>query len=342
MAFRFIGRRGTGSSGGDMGRGSRVVSLGAVLCAFLGSMAVAQTASDFIDPLDEERVRIEKRNETAPALSPATRAKPARPGSAAAPEGPRAEGLLNRARESAASGAAAAQERAGGLLSRMRAALAEVAESLGLPTAGLLGLLGLLLAGLAALVGWTLFRGRRRSRATLPDGDVYARTSKATARRRPGDADPLARSAAMTDEEMTAEDFEAVFAQERADAPPASAPGTPAPAPPKTDDASTWRKPNLDRLRESIKADWSASKVRPAKGGETLETVAAASLAASSTDPSERNLGDISDGWEDWDAQVKPEDDPWGETLTSDAGDGGEDTEAVQRIRALRESLRAS
>ena len=318
MGFRFIGRQGIG----------RGLGLGTAVCALLGSAALGQTASDFIDPLDEERVRIETRDSAAPERSPAVRAKPAVPSVDAPEVAQEGAGLLTRAREGAATGAAAAQDRATGLWARMRAAVTEVAADLGLPTAGLLGLLGLLLAGLAALVGWTLFRGRRRRRAARPGGDVYARSAETARRRRPGDADPLARTD-KPDEEMTPEDFEAVFAQERAETP----------VPPKSDDPATWRKPNLDRLRDSIKSDWMADKVRPKGSTGGLEPVAAASLAAAGA-ASERTLGDISDGWEEWDAQVKPEDDPWGETLTQD--DAGEEDEAVRRIRALRESLRAS
>lgn len=335
MDFRIITKQVTSLS--IPGTMHQIRSFGVIsaICALLGTAVLAQTTSDFLDPLDQERVRIEQRGD-APLSSPAAREKPARPDASASER--EANGLLTRARDGATSGAAAAQDRATGFWARMKGAVSDIAASLGLPTAGLLGLLGLLLAGLAALVGWTLFRGKRRSRKARRDVGVYARSKKSTERRQLGDANPLATSAAAEPEfqetefeENMPEDFDTIFEEER----------SATPIPPKTKDASTWRKPNLDRLRNSIKADWKADKVRSGAETGALAPVTAAALAAS-TDPAERSLDDISDGWEDWDDQVKPEDDPWGETLTTGDDTAERDDAAIKRIQALRESLRAS
>ena len=333
MNFRVIRKQVASLSKTGTKKRSRALGLGMTAFALLGTAVYAQSTSDFIDPLDDERIRIE-RSEDAPRTSPASREKPAR--SDAATSQRDANGLLTRARDGATSGVAVAQDRATGFWAKMRAAVSEVARSLGLPTSGLLGILGLMLAGLAALVGWTLFRDRgRRTRKRKQDVGVYARSRKSTERRQLGDATPFAKAEAETPvpdfEESMPEDFDSIFEEERENAP----------VPPKTKDASSWRKPNLDRLRDSIKADWKSDKVRSSEDARALAPVTAAALATRS-DPAERSLNDVSDGWEDWDDQVKPEDDPWGETLTTGDDTVAREDAAIQRIRALRESLRAS
>ena len=335
MNFRFIRKQVATLSMATAKRSSRRAGIGAIICAALGISAFAQGQLDFIDPLDDERVRIEKTGK-APALSPEAIDKPAKPRASTGEQNP---DLLSRAREGATSGAAAAQEKAGGLWSRMRAAVGDVAESLGLPTAGLLGLLGLLLAGIACLVGWTLFRGNRSSASSRSDGDIYQRDGRGRGRRKLGDMNPLTAKKKSDPEESfeetMPEDFDTIFRDEAADA-------VSKPVPPKTMDSGKWRKPNLDRLRESIRTDWKADKADTAKAGLAGAGVAAAGMAARSTDPADRALDDVCDGWEEWDTQVKPEDDPWGETLVTGDDDKGDDDGALQRIRALRESLKAS
>jgi len=311
-------------------RRSRVLGLGAAVATLLGTAVLAQTASDFIDPLSDERIRVERQSD-APSTSPEAREKPARPDAMSDEKGPAT--LLTQARNGAQSGATVAQERATGFWARMRNAVSDVADSLGLPTSGLLGILGLLVAGLAALVGWTLFRSRRKPRVNKREVDVYARSRSAGTRRLPGDETPFVKSARTEPdfEETMPEDFDSIFEEER----------TSTPEPPKTMDTSTWRKPNLDKLRNSIKADWKSDKIRSGEGTESLAPVTATAPATHS-DPSERSLNDISDGWEEWDEQVKPEDDPWGEALETGGDVPEKDAAAIQRIRALRESLRAS
>ncbi len=341
MVFRFISKQATTLSVLTARRSGKRAAIGMLLCTALGVSAYAQGQLDFIDPLGEERARIEKNSEVA-VPSPTMTEKSARDSAGADNEG--GDSLLSRARDGASSGVTAAQERADGFWTRMRAGLSDVAASLGLPTTGLLGLLGLLLAGIACLVGWTMFRSRRRGAARVsPDSDVYQRDGHGLGRRKLGDRNPLSATQPAADqgfEETMPEDFDTIFRDEAAETPKV-------PVPPITTDAENWRKPNLDKLRESIKADWKADKVVAAKTGLATAGAAAVAVATPSRDAADRTLSDISDGWEAWDDQVKPEDDPWGETLvtgdTADAGDQEADNAAaLRRIRALRESLKAS
>ncbi len=326
-------------------RSGRRFGIGALVCAMLGASAFAQAQLDFIDPLGEELSRIEA-NSNAPAASPDVPSKPAKPTSATNSE--KASGLLTRARDGASASASTVQDKASGFWGRMRASLGDVAESLGLPTAGLLGLLGLMLAGIACLVGWTLFRGRRKRRADIfDDNDVYQNGVTGRKRRMLGDSIPPAKGKVSRSdddrfEETMPDDFETIFRDETK--------AVAAPIPPKTVDTATWRKPNLDKLRDSIKADWKSDKTEKAGIAAAATGIAGAGAAVAaagatafdygSNDPGDQSLGDLSDGWEDWDTQVKPEDDPWGETLVTEDDDA--DSAALIRIRALRESLKAS
>lgn len=332
MNFRIIRKQVTSLSIAGASRKFRSFGFGTAICALIGTTVFAQTTNDFMDPLNDERVRIEQRK-AAPTSSPAAREKPARPTNATTPER-RSESLLARARDNTTSGAAAAQDRATGFWAKMRNALSDVSASLGLPPLGLLGILGFLLAGLAALVGWTLFRGKGRSKISRKESDIYASTGQSTQRRQLGDAIPFAASTDVKPkfEETMPEDFDTIFEEER----------SAAPTPQKSTDSSAWRKPNLDRLRASIKADWKADKVR--SSAESKEPARAmTSTSTTDTDQSVSHFNDEQDGWEKWDEQVKPDDDPWGETLTTgDDTASQQDDAAIQRIRALRESLRAS
>ena len=337
MDIRGIGKQVATLSVVSVKRGGRRLGIGAIVCGVLGASAFAQAQFEFIDPLDEERSRIEKAGD-APISSPEV--PRAKPGSAGDGE---TSDLLTRARDGACASAAAAQEKATGFWARMRASMGEVADSLGLPTAGLLGLLGLLLAGIACLVGWTLFRGRRGSSTPMHKDDLYQNDASSRRRRKLGDVSPLSkdRDVRADDdfEETMPEDFDRIFRDEE-DAAVAM------PKPPTTMDTKQWRKPNLDRLRESIKVDWKADKAGKAGVAAGAAAAGAGAIAAGSSfdyravDPADMPLDEVSDGWEAWDTQVKPDDDVWGATLAPDAD--GEDNDAVQRIRALRESLKAS
>ena len=340
---------------------SRNIGLGVAVCALLATSAHAQATLDFLDPLENERTRIEQAAE--PAASPSTtrpdatrELPPPRLGDL---PGPDSDSMLVRARDGAAAGASVAKDGASGFWSTLRAKLSSVATALSLPLLGLVALLVLLLAGLAALVGWTLFRGRgRRPIAASTPNDVYARSLKdARKRRAPGSAVPertgTARKEADHDdfeetdfeetdfeetdfEETMPEDFDSIFVEENDESTKRRTPG-------ESTDPDTWRKPNLDRLRDSIKADWKAEKEEKKKD-ESVAPLAPPRATAVAADPATRTLDDLSDGWEEWDSQDNPEDDPWGETAPTRKAAVEEDDEetSTRRIRALRDSLRAS
>ena len=345
MYFRIISKQIALVPAFQTSRWLRRFGAAAMICGCIGTVAHAQSSLDFIDPLSEERTRIEAREGQPSANRPA----PApREESAAASD---SANLLARARESANSSAAAAQDQATGFWGKIRAALSGIGDAIGVSTLGLMGILTALLAGIALLVGWTVFRSKKRIDALADADDLYATPGKKAFGRRsledsPPSADPKDnRATAQRDtapnafDEMESEDFDSIFAEE-------STPRAARAKPPKSDDASKWRKPNLDRLRDSIKSDWKAGKQKPDSGDATAAMAATAASAAgamASSDPGERPLTDISDGWEEWDEQVSPENDPWGETLAK-AEEPAADPEdsAMSRIRALRESLRAS
>ena len=357
MNFRIIKKQFIATPSFQFGRWSRRLGLTTLVCTVIGTSVLAQTAFEFVDPLDDERTRIEKATD-APETKAADRWKPS-PRADDVPD-ENAANLLTRARESANTGAAAAQQGATGFWGRIRAAMSEIADSIGLSTGGLLGLLGGMLAVIALLVGWTLFRGRRNA-YNDPDEDIYAPSKRSnTKRRQPGDKlpaasmtarsserEPIRESAATGFEETMPEDFDSIFAEENVDwdddetdvrAETASSQNL---ARPDARDTSTWRKPNLSRLRDSIKADWKADKEDARATTESPRSTAATPFATPA-DPGERGMAEISDGWEDWDEQAQPGDDPWGTApATADDTSGSEDA-AMRRIRALRESLRAS
>ena len=327
-----------------VGSWPRHIGFGVLISSVLGFSVLAQSTSDFIDPLKDERVRIEKKVD-APQPPAVERPEPTRADPA---EETNSANLLARARQGANSGAEAAQERATGFWAGMKASVADLAAKMGLPT---VGLLGLALAALALLVGWTLFRGKGRRRGFETEDDVYARSSRDIfARRQPGDsraASSSARTAPAAFQETMPDDFDAIFAEEAEETGFDDDRTKPVAASAAVDssDASTWRKPNLDRLRDSIKADWKADKDRddetpvaksaPAKTAPTPH-------AAPGSDPGELRLTEVSDGWEDWDDQADPQDDPWAEKPVRDEPKRDADSSATNRIRALRESLRAS
>lgn len=326
----------------------------ALACTALSSPAQAQDSLDFIDPLKDERTRIER---SEPRETPAENNWRPRPAPAAPPaalaEPPSRESsttLLRRAREGASSSAEAVEERASGFWGKMRATLSKVAAGFGVSVLTLIALLLLFLIGIAFLVSWTLFRGRGKYKKIitadeLEDGDdpfLYAHDTQSQQNRRSAthDTDFETERQTSAQEEAIPEGFDSIFSEERAER-PADPPTMPAPVPvqntsaPKdaddTGDTSTWRKPNLDRLRNSIKSDWLASK----KGSARTNT---------QTDPGDQRLSDISDGWEQWDSSGENQDDPWGETQAAEKQANAKvtDDEALRRIRALRQSLGSS
>jgi len=350
MEFRFMKGRGVSPLPIKAVAISRNLGMGAVFCALLGTAAHAQATLDFLDPLETERQRIEQNAD--PDARPAVPQElpPPRLGNVPGPDS-----VLTRTRDGASVAAGVVKDGASGFWGTVRTTLSSIAAALGLPVTGLIALMGLLLAGLAALVGWTLFKGRGRGRKRRPavastSGDVYARSSKDKAKRRilggaiPGRArteqeepdNPETEFEETEFEETMPEDFDSIFADET-DEPAKDR------APAEKTDTDKWRKPNLDRLRDSIKADWRAEKEEKVRDKSAIP--AAPRRDTAPTDPATRTLGDLSDGWEEWDTQDNPGDDPWDEAAPSrEAAAVKEDDHktSMNRIRALRDSLRAS
>ena len=351
MDFRIIREQFAALPTFRLRRWSRRISFVALSCAVLGTSVVAQTTLDFLDPLTDERTRIEQTRDKPADPAPAEKpAKPAKP-PAAEPRSTDTSNLLARAREGATARAETAQDNAKGFWGRMRSTLSGVAASMGLPTAGLVGLLCLILAGIALLVGWSLFRKRNRPGFDTNNDDIYAASARTSARRRqPGETKthrrkavapiedtPVPESTRTAPVETYPEDFDAIFAEE------SDTPAKPAATKPTADDTSTWRKPNLDRLRDSIKADWKADKDLPETDATSPRRAAAPVSPFTHDDPGARSLSDVSDGWEEWDETVRDDADPWGDTVeTAKDQTEGVESAASRRIRALRDSLRAS
>lgn len=208
-----------------------------LLC--LASVAVvAQTAFDFEDPLDDVRQQVERGPEQWAPETVTPSAEPATPETAA--------------RET---------------VDRARTGAQNLSERLGLPKNGLLGLaIGALLA-VATLLGWSMYR-RLKAEDEVEDETVYATTlspqrrrmldSGAQARRKEqAEADEAAdeddiyededRALADTSYFQRSNETRQEAAEDAADGPDARDPGT-------------WKRPNLDRLKESIRADWKAEK----------------------------------------------------------------------------------
>lgn len=233
------------------------------LAVFLSVASVtvaAQTTFDFEDPLDEIRAKIERTSPDGVT------------GSAADLDGDTA---TNRTDQTNAANVADASD-----------PIASFAKRLGLPTAGLVGLgvLGLL----ALLLGLMWLINRRKAAKTISrkDRELYAVANGSRARRtlesgakvsrnrkHSLDTDeavavaaaPSAASAAariLSDEPASAE---LEFVDEPAPAETVAAnPVTSDPAV-NPDDPDTWKRPNLDRLKASIRDDWAGSKPAPAE-----------------------------------------------------------------------------
>lgn len=318
----------------------------------LAATAFAQSQPEFADPLEDLRIQIE-RNDGAPrdgaerSSSPVTTIAP---GAATA-----GDTALGRTRDAALARAEDTRREALGFWGKMKASVSEVAASLGLPTSGLFGLLALILAGLAMLIGWTLFKSKARSSLSdMEDDTLYADSSRASKRRSLGDVSATAhpQEAAQSKTsfaETMPDDFEDIFLEEQKTV-AASARTAKNEGPLDAADPATWRKPGLDRLRDSIRADWKADKAekspraKTANDDEGMDFFEQDAPVRAAAEPARRTMADVSDGWDDWDSQRESEDDVWGDRtdVKPDSPAPSEDDDALARIRALRESLRAS
>lgn len=241
-----------------------MLSMGfAVLLSVASVGVVAQTAFEFEDPLDEMRAKIER---TTPADAN---------GSGAATQN--TDGWAATAEP----GQRAQKDQS-----------ARLADRFGLPTAGLIGLgiLGLL----AALLGAMWFIGRRQAARTIKRKDraLYAVASGSRARRtldsgarvtrnrkqsldtteNSDAAEPSAAAAAARilshDDEVDESQLAAAYAAAPDSAADTEARQQPVDRPVDRKDPTTWKRPNLDRLKESIRGDWKGDADAPSAEAE--------------------------------------------------------------------------
>lgn len=341
-----------------------LVHISAITIAFMGASAIAQNTLEFIDPLEETRTKIEKTQSSADSAEP--RQKPAPPAASSSQQNNTPAAALKRLESG--------EKSAPGFVDKIRKAMGDVAGQFGLSTSGLLGFLGLLFAGLIALVGWTLFRGKRRVPSRRDDA-IYGDGIGSNRRRQLGEKPPVTEAKQVDDEddgifeESMPQGFDDIYREENEEM-PAFGKRAQKTEPPQSNDPGTWKKPSLERLRNSIRTDWASSKAKKkADAAATADAAAAADAEwnvenddapetsffdpknvpteASSHDPADMPMTDVADGWDDWDNNAGPEDDVWGEPARVTPPPAASATtdkrnDALRRVRALRDSLKAS
>lgn len=300
-----------------------------MLCLFLtlafsvaSVSVVAQSEFDFADPLEEIRTQIGQPEEAA-----STERTPADLAARAAAKAPEVEGPLTR-----------------------------IAKYLGLPVLGLVVLLALgLLAGMLAVM-WFLGRPAPDKMNPVKDHDLYAVTKGSRGRRSlesggqanrrndheepdeipdrmnpaPEDqAEEPAHSAGFSTEPTAATTAARVLSgeseqewpeDELTDAVTYAAPETTrASDEPRRNDPSTWKRPNLDRLRDSIRSDWRGDEATatPDVSAQTADDETARAIAAASEKP------------------ITPPRSPAPRPAVPSKAD------AIRRIKALREAVKA-
>lgn len=213
--------------------------LAIVLC-LVSAGVVAQTTFDFEDPIDDIRSQIE----TTTAQSDPVRVPDNTSDSPRDPE----------AGTPGTTGAAA----------DVQAGDAPLADRFGMSKNGLLGLLGVGLLALGSLIAWLLFR-KRKSAPGNPEGTVYAQGGVRKRRVLDSGAHVVRRKTSPLDTsetpEQAAEAEAARLAASEAEAEAQESAGDEPSQAIVADDPDTWRRPNLERLKASIRDDW--------KGGES-------------------------------------------------------------------------
>jgi len=338
----------------------------AVLLSVTSITVVAQTAFEFEDPLEEMRIQIES-GQPAPAIAPAGISEPL--------ETPKYTPTADA-----------------------KGPITVFAERLGLPTAGVVGLGALGLFGLLLGVMWLINRRKSvrsskrknseiyavskgsRGRRTLESGAKVTRNRKelldTTEQSEAGTELTSAQKAALIlsdeepdfDEYMLEEEIEAGADVNTAyagafGAAAAAAAGTAAftSSEADADDPDTWKRPNLERLKASIKDDWSAKEetVDPETAKLRSEAAVFADLFGEDTPPAavqskaKSPVLDMLDTYEDEDnkggtlpftslqsAVAKAAD--TAPIKQVDRGDQPSREDALRRIRALRDSVKAS
>ena len=222
----------------------------AIALCLISAGVVAQTTFDFEDPLEDMRRQIEAAQPQAdPVANP--------------------ESMTETARGQVAEAVASAEAATDGVVAGAQNSAASLADHTGLTKNGLLGLLGLGLLALASLIAWLLFR--RREPAPEQQESIYAGGGKRKRRVLDSGAHVVRRKKAPLDTSETPEqaaEAETARAETLAAHTPAQTEGPVAPDPAETvvaDNPDTWRRPNLDRLKESIRADWKGESANDEK-----------------------------------------------------------------------------
>ena len=264
-----------------MGRrnsGARGICLAAML-AITAAPAVAQDISEFEDPLAEMRAKIEQVESGAAAT------------------------LADATGDTAALASSVGANSAASTTPDVNDPLSRISERLGLPVLGLVALAGLALLALLLGLMWLVTRIRGRHAAKLVDRELYAVDDGARGRRELQSGVMAKRGKAASETKPTQVEKRAVpsaaaaaaaiisddvdHEQDDYDLPESEEPAKTTfgkvrkaeEAPVDTDatDPSSWRRPNLDRLKASIREDWQGDKDEQA---ERAAAMAAAGTTA--------------------------------------------------------------
>ncbi len=270
------GRRNVGVSG---------ICLAAML-AITAAPASAQDISEFEDPLAQMRAKIEQvESGKAATLADAT-------------------GETVAAASVGVSGRASATPDVNDPLSR-------ISERLGLPVLGLVALAGLALLALLLGLMWLITRLRGRHASKLVDRELYAIDDGARGRRELQSGVMAKKSKAAAPESKSTElgklavpsaaaaaaaiisddvdhDQDA-YDQPEAEEAPKSIFGKArkeeeVPVDTEATDPASWRRPNLDRLKASIREDWQGDKDEKAERAAAMATAGTTAAATSATE----------------------------------------------------------
>jgi len=243
------------------GTGSLICMCLALFLSVSTVTVAAQTVFEFEDPLADARAKIERAASgeeatPAPAVGEAVSSEPD----------------------------ASANERA-----EIKGPATVIAERLGLPTAGLFGLLALGILALLLGLMWLMGRRKAGATATRKDRELYAVADGTRARRtlESGAKVSRNRTAALDTSETKAEiastaaaaptaaaqaarilsdePSDTVVTEETYGAAPKAEAARVAAEPTNPNDPATWQRPNLDRLKKSIRDDWKSSKTEEAE-----------------------------------------------------------------------------
>lgn len=353
------------------GTGSLICMCLAMFLSVSTVTVAAQTVFEFEDPLADARAKIER----------------AASGEEATPAPAVAEAVSSEPD-------ASANERV-----EIKGPATVIAERLGLPTAGLFGLLALGILALLLGLMWLMGRRKAGATATRKDRELYAVADGTRARRTlesgakvsrnrnaaldtsetkaeiasTAAAAPTAAAQAariLSDEPADDEPADTVVTEETYGAAPKAEAARVAAEPTNPNDPATWQRPNLDRLKESIRDDWKTAKTEepepepdPEKDALRAEAENFASLFGDDADMSKPEASkpspvlDMLDNTYQADqdtmsiaglraaveksAGIKEQTDSAERTGASRRSAAPNRNDALRRIKALRESVKA-